>query len=414
MKLSEHLRPMLFGQQLVDALAVIPKPIDISNLSPADRLQKLQMLNDVFIPSLMSVEIYSKLYLATVRALDRKDNLELVKLQNENFKNIREGLPLSSGVGSGDSFSMLGTPGIGKSSAIGRAVSVITGNKLIRIEKPFQSIIPILIIQAPFDSSPKTLLVEIARKVDEQIGTNYLKDATRVTINTSGLISLIANVLINHCAVLVIEEAQNFVLSKTGRFMMGALLQLINASRISMVFVGTPKAKELFEGEEFLARRTLGSEYTRMDYDSEFKRTVEILYNYQFVTQQSNLDESMLSFLYQASQGVMNSLVALLIGAQEIAILNGTEILNLTTLNKAFVQRLGVLENYRSMRLKTPSKSILEHINKDPEKVDLVVYDSERLIQELSFDVRKSNGQIDIGDALKGNVPMIELDISGE
>ena len=76
-------------------------------------------------------------------------------------------------IGGADSLSIIGSSGIGKTSAIQKALDLISGGQIIEIEKPFSKIIPCLQVQCPYDASPKGLLLEILRNVDSVLGTKY-------------------------------------------------------------------------------------------------------------------------------------------------------------------------------------------------------------------------------------------------
>ena len=66
------LPPMLSGDELRKALEVLPPYSEsIRDKDAATRLMALSDLYRIYIPSTMSVEIYSKLYLALFRSLRR-------------------------------------------------------------------------------------------------------------------------------------------------------------------------------------------------------------------------------------------------------------------------------------------------------------------------------------------------------
>ena len=117
-----QLSPMKNGKELLDQLTVLP-PYDPSIRSqPATtRLMALSDLYNIYVPSVMSVEIYSKLYLALLRSLQKKVGITAQIQRNENHKHIcqRES---NSVIGGSDSFTIIGTSGIGKSTAINRAI----------------------------------------------------------------------------------------------------------------------------------------------------------------------------------------------------------------------------------------------------------------------------------------------------
>ncbi|MGN0180623.1 MAG: TniB family NTP-binding protein, partial [Monoglobaceae bacterium] len=122
----------------------------------------------------------------------------------------------------------------------------------------------------PFDSSVKGLLLEILRKVDEVLETDYYKNALKIRVTTDMLIGSVSQVAINHIGLLVVDEIQNVVNSKHGKSLVGMLTQLINNSGISICMVGTPESSLFFEQAMQLARRSLGLQYTSLPYDQYF------------------------------------------------------------------------------------------------------------------------------------------------
>ena len=111
----------------------------------------LSDLYDLYLPSCMSTEIYSKLYLSLIRSLQKKQTQTAVRQQNENYRAIKQQQPYAGIIGGSDSFTIIGTSGIGKSTAISRAISLISGNKIIELQEPFLKIVPCLVVQCPCD-----------------------------------------------------------------------------------------------------------------------------------------------------------------------------------------------------------------------------------------------------------------------
>lgn len=337
---------MKSGKELASAMAVLPDYNDsIRFQNQAVRLMGLSDLYGVYIPSAMSIEIYSKLYLALLRSLQKKATRMAIKQSIENFKAIKE-QEYSGILGGSDSFTIIGTSGIGKSSAITRAINLITENRIIEVEKPYSKIIPCIIVQCPFDSSVKGLLLEILRKVDEELQSDYYKNAIRARATTDMLIGSVSQVALNHIGLLVVDEIQNVVNSKHGKSLIGSLTQLINNSGISICMVGTPESTMFFEQAMQLARRSLGLNYGSMEYGSEFIGICKVLFSYQYVTEKSEITDAIIHWLYEHSAGVVSVVVSLIHDAQEIAILTGKEVLNLETLNEAYQKRLSLLHDY--------------------------------------------------------------------
>lgn len=180
MDLIEKMPQMLSGKELYDRLTDLPEySEEVRRKSQTERLIALSTLYDIYLPSEMSVEIYSKLYLALLRSLQKKGTRAAVQqsYQNHNMIIQKESRGI---IGGSDSFSIVGCSGIGKSSAINRAISIITKNRMIEIEKPVTRIIPCLIVQCPWDASVKSMLLEILRKSDELLETDYYSNALKV------------------------------------------------------------------------------------------------------------------------------------------------------------------------------------------------------------------------------------------
>lgn len=344
---TTKLPEMKSGNGLISALSIIPEYDEtICQQNQAVRLMALSDLYQIYIPSQMSLEIYSKLYLALLRSMQKKGTQMAIKQRYENYKAIQQ-QSYSGILGGSDSFTIIGTSGIGKSSAISRAISLITENRIIETDKPYTKIIPCLIVQCPFDSSVKGLLLEILRKVDEELGTDHYIHAVKSRASTTDmLIGAVSSIALNNIGMLVVDEIQNVVNSKNGKSLIGALTQLINNSGISICMVGTPESTVFFEQAMQLARRSVGLQYTTMKYDEYFQSFCKIIFKYQFLKNRTEITAAITEWLYEHSAGVISVVVSLIHDAQEIAIFTGKEVLNLDTLNEAYQQRLSLLHGY--------------------------------------------------------------------
>lgn len=344
---TTKLPEMKSGNELISELSIIPEYDEtICQQNQAARLMALSDLYQIYIPSQMSLEIYSKLYLALLRSMQKKGTQMAIKQRYENYRAIQQ-QSYSGILGGSDSFTIIGTSGIGKSSAISRAISLITENRIIETDKPYTKIIPCLIVQCPFDSSVKGLLLEILRKVDEELGTDHYNHAIKSRAATTDmLIGSVSSIALNHIGMLVVDEIQNVVNSKNGKSLIGALTQLINNSGVSICMVGTPESTLFFEQAMQLARRSVGLQYTTMKYDEYFQSFCKIIFKYQFLKNQTEITAAITEWLYEHSAGVVSVVVSLIHDAQEIAILTGKEVLNLDTLNEAYQQRLTLLHGY--------------------------------------------------------------------
>lgn len=343
---------MKAGDALISELTVLPLyDENIRYKNDAIRLIALSDLYRIYIPSPMTTEIYSKLYLALLRSLQKKMTKKAVMQLNQNHKAIQQ-QEYTGIMGGSDSFTIIGNSGIGKSSAISRSINLLTAGGIIVTEKPYTKIIPCLVVQCPFDSSVKGLLLEILRKVDEVLGSDYYKNALKIRVTTDMLIGSVSQVAINHIGLLVVDEIQNVVNSKNGKSLVGMLTQLINNSGISICMVGTPESSIFFEQAMQLARRSLGLQYTSLPYDHYFYDFCRTLFVYQYTANKTDISDAIIEWLYEHSGGIVSVVVSLIHDAQEIAILNGKEILNIEALDEAYKKRLSMLHSYIAPTIK--------------------------------------------------------------
>jgi hypothetical protein len=345
-ELLAKMPPMLSGAALRDMLAVLPEyDPDIQSAPASQRLIALEDLYRLYIPSEMSAEIYTKLYLATLRSLRKKNTITAVKQYNQNHRAIIQ-QPSVGIMGGSDSFTVIGPSGIGKSSAISRSIALVSDNKIIELRSPYSKVIPCLVVQTPYDSSVKGLLLEILRKIDERIDTEYYKHALKIRSTTDILIGAVSNACINHVGLLVCDEIQHVVNSKHGKALVGMLTQLINNSGVSVCMVGTPESSRFFEQAFQLARRSLGLQYGAMSYGESFYLFCQTLFGYQYTQETAELSDAIAEWLYSHSGGNVSVVVSLYHDTQELAIMSGRESVDIHALDEAYEKRLSFLHGF--------------------------------------------------------------------
>lgn len=404
--MTNILPSMLMGDELNNALSVLPayNP-EICSETVTNRLIALSDIYKVYYPLPMSTEIYCKLYLALVRSQQKK-NIDIITKQC--YKNLTvQNQDYSGIIGGMDSFTIIGSSGIGKSRAIGRAISIISNYQIIEVPSLNCKIIPILVVQCPFDSSLKGFLLEILRKVDELLNTKYYQDALRAKATTDRLIGLVSQVCLNHIGILVVDEAQNVVNSKNGSNLVGSLTQLINNSSISICFVGTDTCIKFFESAFQLARRSIGLYYGALPYDEHFYNACKTLFEYQYTTHRSEISYNIANWLYEHRGGILAVVVSLIHDAQEIAILSGSEALDIDTLNKAYKKRTGLLHGYLD------SKSSSYKVTKTENTLPLHDLGYSTKNEHLLFDIvnKAKSEQADIVKSLREYLCITEIKV---
>lgn len=423
----EKIEPILVGEELKERMLVVPDYEEsIRKESVSTRLLELNKINSFYLPSDMSVEIYTKLYLAMVRSLQKKESKLAIQQRNLNGKNMRacaNGIEPSFGgiIGGSDSFSIIGCSGIGKTSAIEKAIQLMGGENVIEVEQPFCKIIPVISVQCPFDCSAKSMLLAILQKVDNALGTAYYENMVRAKANINTMLISTAQVLLNHVAVLCIDEIQNLIKHRAGMQLVSMLTELLNESGISIVFVGTPEIKPFFESVDYLARRTLGLSYGKCEYNEYFREFCIKLWKFQYVSNSTEITDGIINWLYQHSSGTLAHVVFLYYTAQEISILDGREIIDIQALESAY-QRMEMLHMHiqpevsmkkiASKRKKNTSVQVISETTEKKEEIAREITMTFDFVEEhpasKGIDIEWSFVEL-MKEAKKSNVDMVEM-----
>lgn len=344
-KLFEKIPPMLMGKELEQRLTYLPEyDSQICMADTGTRLVALNKVSEIYIPSQMTYEIYSKIYLSMLHSLNKKQTIDSVRQGNENHRKI-QGLNYNSILGGSDSFSIVGKSGIGKSTAIAKSIELSGGMEVITLKNPYTNIIPFINIQCPHDCSIKGLLLSILGQVDMAIGTTYRDAAIKAKSSIDVLIGMVAQVSLNHILVIIVDECQNICRNKNGVNLVSAMTQLINSS-VSICLVGLPETEDLFQREMHLARRSIGLSYMESAFDDFFIKFCETIYSYQYVANPAPITPEIIEVLYQCSNGVIGLVVSLLMESQQMAILSGKEKLTKELILNTFHTRMKNLQSF--------------------------------------------------------------------
>ena len=396
--------PMLTGAELHQALAVNPEyDPAIRQASAAERLVALNALYEVYYPFSMSSTIYSKMYLSMIRSLQKKNGKLAVQQRNSNHFGKGQSY---FGINNADSFTITGVSGIGKSTAISRAISLMGGDKVITLQSPYCKILPVLVVQCPWDCSIKGLFLSILKAIDEALDTTYYPNASKSRVTTDHLIGMVSNALLNGVCLMCVDEIQNVVNSRNGTALIGSLIQLINSSGVSICMVGTPECIPFFEQDYKLARRSLGIHIGEIPFDADFAGFCATLYQYKYVSGDMVLTDGIIQWLYAHSGGVTANVLTLIRDAMEIAILDGTETVTIETLNKAYSQRLGLLHSHINLA-RVKMTAMRESTPELPGATELVPsFEKDLLAQTVAEAKRKELTALDL---LKQRITIIEV-----
>ena len=258
----EALPPMLSGKDLIRALAVIPPYSDSDrDRSTGERLQLLSSLYEFYQPLSMTIDLYCEIYTAMQHCYGQYS----VQSEAAAFQNgyaLMHGNALAASIGGGNSFSVIGVSGLGKSTALQRVLSLfpqVIEHTSYHGQNFYCHQIPYLVVQTPHDASIKALILDIYLQIDSLVGTSYQKDALSRRLSIDVLVSQLNQIVrVNHIGLLVIDELQNIAYRKSdgGIRFLNFLVHLINGAGVSICMVGTPRVLQVLQQEFRSARRT--------------------------------------------------------------------------------------------------------------------------------------------------------------
>lgn len=350
--LMEKMPKMVMGKELEEAMLYLPDyDPEICKADAGARLVALNDVADMYIPSHMSFEIYSKIYLSMLHSLKKKQNRDAVMQGNQNHRRL-QGLSYHSVLGGSDSFSITGPSGIGKSTALAKSIALAGGEQIITTKEPYAQIIPCVNVQCPHDCSVKGLLLAILSQVDIAIGTGYQQMAVKNRSSIDNLIGTVSQVALNNILLIVIDECQNICRNKGGVNLVSAMTQLINSSGVSICMVGLPETELFFSNEMQLARRSVGLSYKALPCSDYFIKFCETLFSYQFVSKPSRITPDLVELLYECSGGILALVVSIIMEAQQIAILTGKEKLDKENILLAYEERLKNVQDFVKVDIK--------------------------------------------------------------
>lgn len=318
-----------------------PLPKDTANMTLTERKRYLAEAKALFVPLDYMYGIYDTLYQMMQSTYMTQTSIETVRRINKI--NVSDGAQICFTT-QAESGSLLGTPGIGKSSTVRRCLyqfPQVIEHERYNDEVFFCKQITYLFVECPSDCSIKTLAFNIVRALDNAVGTNHLAYLDKLkSVATSSVSTYLKTLCLTyHVGVLVIDEIQNVVKtaerSHTVKPLIKFLVELTNDTSTSVFFIGTPLAETVFTTEEHLRRRTRGLRLIPFKADVAYRAFIERLWAYQYTHTQAVLTDKLINKLYDYSGGIPDYTVKIFIQAQMQAITNGASMTDASYIQKA-------------------------------------------------------------------------------
>lgn len=337
---AEAMPEMLSKDQYFKEIASLPEiPQNYTMMGNEERRALLAEIYKFFYPMDYMYYVYDTVYRAILESYESKSVTEAVsKIYSLHEDYINRQVNNLSFITQSYSGSLLGVPGIGKTSTIKKTLKlipqVIVHRNYNGTPMYFKQITH-LFVECPMDCSVKTLVLSIIAAVDEAIGSHYYMDVNDTRMrSTSALVIKTKIICLNHrVGIIVIDEMQNVITAayrdKRVSPLIKFLVELTNDTCVSVLFSGTLLAEDLFSRESHLKRRTRGYRLLPMKKDRLYYSFLSAIWKYQVVLKKEELTDAIINGMYDMSSGIPSYIVKIFVEAQAYAILSGEECLSL-------------------------------------------------------------------------------------
>ena len=297
-----------------------------------ERKRALSTISSLFVPMDYMYSIYDSVFRLITSSYYTTGS-------RDSAKKISESLATEEGSYSeqAQSSSLLGTPGIGKTTTLKRCLSLIP--QVIEHETYlnmpcYRKQVLWLFIQCPSDANQKTAAFNIVRALDNAVNSDHLDYFTKTKSGAASTAATYIKVLCQSYQVgmIVIDEIQNVIINsertKRVKALIRFLTELTNDTSTSVYFVGTTSADDVFVREEYLKRRTRGPRLLPFRPDGAYREFLETIWPYQFTSESVPLTDKMASQIYDYSGGIPAYITKLFEEAQAQAFLQGLDSIN--------------------------------------------------------------------------------------
>ena len=315
-------------------------PANLADMTSEERRQELPRLSTLFIPLDYMYVIYDLLYRAIRGTYMRRTSLMEIQNINALYGNREVGAYATQA----DTGSILGIPGIGKTSTVRRCLSIlpqVIEHTEYQGHTCYCKQVLYLFVECPSDCSVKTLALNIMTALDGAIGSKYIESLSCLRTSSASALATQTKILCmtHHVGIILVDEIQNAVVTarknRQVKPLIKFLVELTNDTSTGIYFVGTPLAEELFAEEEHLKRRTRGIRLLPFKPDGVYRQFLEQLWPYQLTPQQAALTNKLANKLYDWSGGIPAYIIKIFQESQVQALLHGEPAINEKTMQRA-------------------------------------------------------------------------------
>lgn len=353
--LIQALPPLADKKEIIKKLLVEPLfDEEERNIAGVYRLHMINRLFQLFQPLPIHIEVWNMIHSLIIQGYLARNPFDKTykeylnatgkEIINRTFDiNSRKNFRSTAGCGT-----FIGFSGMGKTTTVNRVLSNIP-QVILHNEYQGQHYNQIQLVwlklEAPSNSSLKSLCLQFFLKVDEILGSNNYKKHVSRNTSVDSMLPLISQLAHNiGLGLLIIDETQN-IKQRGSDQIMNFFVSLIN-SGINLAVIGTPGAYDLFGKELRITRRLTGNAeiiYNNMEYGNEFKLLVETIWQYQWTQKPVRYNDEFSDLFYELTQGVSDLVVKLFAYSQQVAIQTGKEEISIPLIKKVAKEKFKLL-----------------------------------------------------------------------
>jgi hypothetical protein len=251
--------------------------------------------------------------------------------------------------------SVIGCSGAGKSTAV---EAILASYPQVIMHPRYQHFQLVwLKVECPHDASVRSLCINFFRALDNALGNDgeYERQYVRPRSNVEMLLGDFARIAALHSiGLLVIDEIQHLERSNSGASerILRFFVQLTNTIKLPILFIGTPKAYELFSPSMRSARRA--SQFGSINWNrfnasmdsgkgTEWDRFFAQLWSLQWFKHPQPLTEEVKALFWDCSQGIAHVAVTLFYLSQVRAVTIGREVIDSALVKDVFNSELHII-----------------------------------------------------------------------
>lgn len=419
--LIEALPPIYTQEEVIDRLCVYPPyNKDEKNLNEHQRVHLISRLLHYFqaIPIHLRIESSISRLIRTGYIYRNPVSSTYAQSFVNNWNNIQDKVFDHSIIQTGQTLSIIGVSGTGKTRTLQRILQTIPQviSHVSYNERPLnQYQVNYLKIETPFDGSVKTIIYDFMYQVDLLLGSNYFNRYVNSRLSTSQLMPIMAQIAKSiNLGMLILDELQHLkgVKKSNSTQVLNFFTVLINTINIPLIMVGTPKAMDVLQSQFRQARRSTNMGnimWDRFMEDDIWDLFVSGMWKYQWTKEDVPLTKEVSSVLYEESQGIADIAIKLFMMVQLRAISGGKEKISVSLLKKVAHEELKmvqpmlqILRNKDFSKLAKYDDLMLPNIEDFLEQERIVV-DQKQIMNSLKDGVRRKTKQSKlIDDAVYG------------